>query len=158
MGEELRRLETQLQRSFEGGAWHGPALLETLEGITPEEACAHPIAGAHSVWEIVLHLAATYRLVLRRLQGDSTPLTPEEDWAVPAEATASAWLDTLNALRDVNQELRRRVLAFDPGALDRPLVPEPAYTAYTQFIGMTQHDLYHAGQIAILRRALRPAD
>ena len=66
MKEELRRLEEQLRRAFEGEAWHGPAVLEALADVSVEEAEAHPIPGAHSIWEIVLHLAATYRLVLQR--------------------------------------------------------------------------------------------
>jgi hypothetical protein len=57
---ELARLEEQLQRSFEGEAWHGPSLRETLDGVTAEEASRHPIPGAHSIWELVLHLAGTY--------------------------------------------------------------------------------------------------
>jgi hypothetical protein len=155
---EITRLEAQLQHSFDGGAWHGPALLEVLDGFTPDEAFAHPIAGAHSVWEIVLHLIGTYDLVLRRLNGDATPLAPAQNWpAVPAP-TPSAWRDTLRSLRSVNEELRRRVLSFNPDALDAPLVPEPAFSAYTQFIGITQHDLYHAGQIVLLKRALPPKD
>src|SRR6187402_3155670 len=69
MTEELTRLEEQLRRAFEGEAWHGPAVLEVLAGVSVEAAAAHPIPGSHSIWEIVLHLASTYRLVLRRIQG-----------------------------------------------------------------------------------------
>lgn len=77
---------------------------------------------------------STYRLVLRRLKGDATPLTPAEDWpAVPAP-TGANWRAAVAALE----------------------VPAPPYTAYTQFIGMTQHDLYHAGQMALLKKALHP--
>ena len=79
MNSELQRLEEQLRRSLEGGAWHGPAVLEVLEDVSPEQADAHPIAGAHSIWELVLHLASDYRLVLRRLNGDGAQLTPDED-------------------------------------------------------------------------------
>ena len=89
MTVEIDRLETQLQRSFESGAWHGPALLEVLGGLTPDEAFARPIAGAHSVWEIVLHLIGTYHLVLRRLDGDAAPLTSAQDWPVVPAATQS---------------------------------------------------------------------
>jgi uncharacterized damage-inducible protein DinB len=85
MREELMRLEEQVRRAFEGEAWHGPAVLEILAGVSVEAAAAHPIPGAHSIWEIVLHLAATYRLVLRRIQGHSGSLSAEQDWpAVPA--------------------------------------------------------------------------
>jgi uncharacterized damage-inducible protein DinB len=151
---ELERIEEQLKRSFEGEAWHGPAVLETLKGVKAEQAHAHPIAGAHSIWELVLHLTSTYRLVLRRLRGDGRPLTTAEDWPpVPAPNEAS-WQDAIGALRNLNAELRQAVRAFPADRLDAPIVPDPPYSAYTQFIGLTQHDLYHAGQIALLNRAL----
>ncbi len=157
---EIERLEAQLKRSFEGEAWHGPSLLEALEGVTPDAASARPIAGAHSIWELVLHLTGTYQLVLRRLQGDGRQLTPAEDWPAVPEATASNWQVTVGWLRQANRQLRQAVLCFSPERLDEPLVADPPYTAYTQFIGITQHDLYHAGQIALLKKALaynRPA-
>ena len=154
MNGELARLEAQLARSFAGGAWHGPGVLESLDGVTPEAAHAHPVAGAHSIWELVLHLRGTYRLVLRRLEGDASPLTGSEDWPTVPAPTEANWAATLQELRALSEQARRAVRGFDPARLDQPLVTEPPYTAYTQFIGITQHDLYHAGQIAILKRAL----
>jgi uncharacterized damage-inducible protein DinB len=157
MSSELQRLEEQLRRSLEGGAWHGPAVLEALEGVSPEQAAAHPIAGAHSIWELALHLASDYRLVLRRMNGDGSQLTPDEDWPAVPPPTPKNWSDTIQRLRQLSQDLRRAVLNFSPDRLDEPLVPESPYTAYVQFIGVTQHALYHTGQVAVLKRALRTA-
>jgi uncharacterized damage-inducible protein DinB len=154
MSSEVRRIEDQLQRSLEGNAWHGPAVLETLQGITAAQAHAHPIAGAHSIWEVVLHLGATYRVVLRRIRGESVTLSATDDWPSVPPATEENWEEAVGALRRVNAELREAVRAFPTDRLDQPLVPDPPYTAYTQFIGITQHDLYHAGQISLLKRAL----
>jgi uncharacterized damage-inducible protein DinB len=151
---ELVRLSDQLRRSFEGEAWHGPAVLELLAGVSAEQAEARPIAGVRSIWELALHLTGAYRLVLRRLEGDPSPLTPEEDWPATPAPTAENWQATVEELRSLNKELRQKVLKFDTGRLDQPIVADPPYTAYTQFIGLTQHDLYHAGQIALLKRAL----
>lgn len=152
---ETERLEEQLRLSFEGGAWHGPAVLEALAGVSPEAASAHPMGGAHSIWELALHLTGTYRLVLRRLSGDGTQLTPQEDWpAVPA-VSSDNWTDTIETLRRLNRELRSAVRSFPTERLDDPLVAEAPYSAFTQFIGITQHDLYHAGQIALVKRSLR---
>jgi uncharacterized damage-inducible protein DinB len=151
---ELERIEDQLRRALEGGAWHGPAVLELLAGVSPDQAQARPIPGGHSIWGLVLHLGGTYRLVLRRLRGDAAPLAPEEDWPSLPEATTENWRAAVEGLRALSEEVRREVAGFDPGRLDRPLVADPPYTAYTQFIGLTQHDLYHAGQIALLKRAL----
>ena len=155
MSSEIERLEEQLRRCFEGGAWHGPAVLEALEDVLPQEAHAHPIAGAHSIWDLVLHLAGTYRLVLRRLTGDSTPLAPEQDWPTVPSPTANDWREAVQALRQLNQDLRRSVRSFPEDRLDEPLPADCPYTAHTQFIGLTQHDLYHAGQMVLLKRAFR---
>ena len=156
MTREIERLEDQLRRSFEGDAWHGPAVLEVLAGVAADQAAARPVANGHSIWELVLHLAATYRLVLRRIGGDAEQLSPEDDWPSLPAVTPENWRDTVETLRGLNQDLRRAVRAFAPDRLDAPLVAAPPYTAYTQFIGITQHDLYHAGQIAMLKRALEP--
>ncbi len=154
MSTELERIEEQLRRAFERDAWHGPSVLETLQGITATQAHAHPIVGAHSIWEVVLHLSATYGLVLRRLRGEGAQLSAAEDWPLVPPATEASWQEAVGALRRHNAELRDAVRAFPADRLDQPLVPDPPYTAYTQFIGITQHDLYHAGQISLLKRAL----
>ena len=67
---EVGRIVDQLNRAFEGEAWHGPAVVEILEGITAQQAATRPLNGAHSIWEITLHIAAWERAVLLRLQGD----------------------------------------------------------------------------------------
>ena len=154
---EIDRLDDQLRRSLEGEAWHGPSLLELLEDVTPDEAYAHPVPAAHSSWELVLHLTGTYGIVLRRLRGDRAQISPSEDWPAVASVAPSEWQDALGSLRRANEELRNAVRGFRAAKLDEPLVPDPPYTAYTQFIGITQHDLYHAGQIAVLKKALRSA-
>ena len=118
MATELDRIDEQLRLSFEGGAWHGPAVLQVLDGIAAEAACAHPIGTAHSVWEVVLHLGGTYGLVLRRLEGDARPLTPEEDWPVVVSATADSWRETVRALHGLNEELRRAVRGLSAERLD----------------------------------------
>ena len=153
---ELERIEEQLRRSFEGEAWHGPSLREALDGVTADEASQHPIAGAHSIWELVLHLAGTYSLVLRRLNGDATDLAPDDDWPTVDLPTPAKWAAALDVLRSLNQQLRGAVRTFNKDGLDQ-LMGNRRYSAYTQFIGLTQHDLYHAGQIVLLRRALRAA-
>ena len=154
MQTELSRLEEQLRRALEGEAWHGPSVLELLEGVSAEQAAAHPIAGAHSIWELTLHVSTDYTLVLRRLDGDGRQLSHSESWPAVPHPSAENWNDSIATLKQLNEELRRAVKSFPAERLDQPLVPESPYTAYTQFIGVTQHNLYHAGQIAILKKAL----
>jgi len=157
MTTELRRLEEQLKRALEGEAWHGPSVLEVLEGVSAHQAAAHPIAGAHSIWELVLHISSDYGLILRRLGGDGRQLTESEGWPTVPEPSAQNWNESMRVLKQLNVELRQAIESFPPERLDEPLVPEVPYTAYTQFIGVTQHHLYHAGQMALLKKALDSA-
>ncbi len=154
MTAEVNRLEEQLRRALEGEAWHGPSVLELLAGISAAQAASHPIAGAHSIWELVLHLRSDYDLVLRRLAGVGRQLTAAEDWPACPASTEENWQQTVQELKLLNKKLRQAVRDFPDERLDEPLVPEVPYTAYTQFIGVTQHNLYHAGQIALLKRAV----
>src|SRR5437763_16714908 len=98
MSTEIERVEAQLKAAFEGPAWHGPSVLESLQGVSAEAASAHPVAGAHSIWELVLHLQGTYRLVLRRLQGGSSAFMPGEDWPPVPDPTASNWRGAIASL------------------------------------------------------------
>ena len=158
MKTDLQRLEENLERALEGQAWHGPSVLEVLEGVSANQAAAHPIAGAHSIWELVLHLSSDYVLVMRRLGGDGRQLTESEGWSVVPEPSAENWTESVRRLKQLNAELRQAVANFPRERLDDPLVPEVPYTACTQFIGVTQHGLYHAGQMALLKKALGPVD
>ena len=154
MTSEVGRLEEQLRRALEGEAWHGPAVLEALEGVSAGQAAGHPVAGAHSIWELVLHIGSDYDLVLRRMAGDGRPVTPGEDWPACPAPTEENWRQTLRELKRKNESLRLAVRNFPAERLDEPLVAEPPFSAYVQFVGVTQHHLYHAGQIALLKRAL----
>ena len=71
------------------------------------------------------------------------------------EPSAENWSDSIRVLKELNEELRQAVRSFPEERLDQPLVSEFPYTAQTQFIGITEHNLYHAGQIALLKKALR---
>lgn len=153
MSTEVKRLDEQLRRTLEGGAWHGPSVLELLDGISAAQAASYAITGAHNIWELVLHLCSDYELVLRRIAGDGHQLTAAEDWPACPEATEENWQRTVHELMFLNEKLRQAVRDFPVERLDEQLVPGSPYTAYTQFVGVTQHNLYHAGQIALLKRA-----
>jgi hypothetical protein len=155
VSEILPGLVDQLRRSMEGDAWHGPSVREALAGVTAAEATRHAIPGAHSIWELVLHLAGSYRLVLRRIDGNDAPFEPLEDWPVLPVPTEENWQRDVDTLYALNRHLRDAVIRFPFDRLFAPLVPDPPYTAFTQFVGVTQHDLYHAGQIVLLARACR---
>lgn len=149
---EIRRIQEQMKRAFEGGAWHGPAVLETLDGITAARAAARPIASAHSIWEIVLHLATWKSVVARRVSGEVVGDVPEDqDWPPVEDERSAAWKASLAKLRQAHGELERALAEITDDQLDEPPYA-PASTRYVQLHGAIQHDLYHAGQIAILAK------
>ena len=129
-------------------------MLELLAGVSAAQAASHPIAGAHSIWELVLHLRSDYDLVLRRMAGDGHPITSAEDWPACPAPSEENWQQTVQALTGANQKLRQALRDVPQDRLNEPLVPEAPYSAFEQFIGVTQHHSYHAGQIALLKRVL----
>ena len=151
---ETGRIADQLKRAFEGEAWHGPAVKEVLAGITAARATARPIASAHSIWELVAHIAAWEDAVRRRLLGELVELTDAEDWPRTDDVTEKAWASLLARLEAGNRELRQTVIGFDESELDRPPGRNRS-TAYALMLGVLQHDLYHAGQIAVLKKGTR---
>jgi uncharacterized damage-inducible protein DinB len=153
---EVERIVKQFQRGFEGQAWHGPALLELLSGVEARDAAAHPIPSAHSIWEIVLHIGAWKNAGIRRLKGDRAELSDAEDWPSVTETTDEAWQKAKEGLMTIHQQLLEAILRLDDPHLDKPIV-EGLSSVYTTLHGILQHDLYHSGQIAILKKALSPA-
>ncbi|HEY7729073.1 MAG TPA: DinB family protein [Candidatus Eisenbacteria bacterium] len=151
MSNEVSRIEDQLKRAFEGNAWHGPALKEVLQGVTAPRAAAKPIAGAHSIWEIVYHVAAWEDVVRRRLAGEPVALTDAEDWPPVRDTGDAAWSSALEGLSRGHQALRRAVSKLSDAKLKEE-VPGMGYSIYHLVHGVIQHDLYHAGQIALLKK------
>jgi uncharacterized damage-inducible protein DinB len=136
-------------------AWHGPSLDQLLDGVTAAMAIAKPIAGGHSIWELVLHIAKWDEICGRRLQGELilTTTGDAEDWPARTSSDEAAWQKTLDRLRKSQQDLLQAVAALSPEDLDKK-VPGWDWSNYLMVHGTLHHDLYHAGQIALLRRAL----
>ena len=150
---EARRLASQMRRSYEGQAWHGPALRELLDGVSAEQAAAKPIPGAHSIWELVLHIEAWVREPLLTLQGKTYVLhAGEDDWPPVRETTPEAWQAAQAQLESTARQLVEAVRATDDAKLNE-LVGGREYTFYFLLHGVVQHNLYHAGQIALLKKA-----
>ena len=149
---EVQRIDDQLERAYRKGAWSGPTVLETLEGIDAETAAAKPIAAAHSIWEITLHIGVWKDVVTRRLRGEELSYVPdEEDWPAVADTSPAAWKRALAELETRHRALREVLAGIRDDQLDQPPYPK-ASTRYVQLHGVAQHDLYHAGQIAVLKK------
>jgi hypothetical protein len=148
---ESERLAQQLELALNGGAWHGPSWKELLEGVTVEEALGRPIPDAHSIAEIVLHETTWHDVVRRRLEGESPQVSDLEDW--PAAETSEAWwAGTADRLFATGKALCETVRNFPPDKLHtaRPGLED---TWFGLVNGELQHVLYHAGQVAVLRKA-----
>lgn len=148
---EIARIRDQIDRAFHGDAWSGPSVMEVLEDVDAAQAARRPIAGAHSIWEITLHIGVWEDVVRRRALGETFTLSDAEDWPKVKAVTPAAWKATVKALEAGHQALIDVVTAFDESKLHQPLV-KGGSTGYVQFNGAAQHDLYHAGQIAILKK------
>lgn len=154
---EVDRISDQFRRAFNGEAWHGPAVLALLKDVTAEQAAAHPILGAHSIWELTQHIRAWESACLRRLNGDPAQLPDQEDWVPLDDFSEASWEKTKQQLVNTHQQLLDRLTTVDDSSLDQPIINDPEIkfsSVYVTLHGGVQHDLYHAGQIAILKKAL----
>ena len=154
---EVERIRDQFTRAFEGDAWHGPSVMAILDGVTAAQAAAHPIPGAHSIWELTLHIAAWEDACRRRLEGDPAQLADDENWRPITDTSDAAWGRTKQELVDTHRRLLNAIAAIDDSRLDQPIMTSseiPFSSAYVTLHGGVQHDLYHAGQIAILKKAI----
>jgi uncharacterized damage-inducible protein DinB len=157
---EIDRIIDELQREHEGDPWHGSPLLHILEGVTAEQAAARPVPHAHSIWELVLHLTAWKGEVRMRLSGAPASDPEEGDWPAVGAPTAERWDEARARLQKAHEALLSAVRQVPEARLfeatndprNRPLGAGVSY--YVLLHGIVQHDVYHSGQIAVVRKAL----
>jgi len=148
---ESSRIADQLRRAFDGSAWHGPALLELLKDVDAATAAAKPL-NVHSIWELVLHIAVWDNAGLRRLDGLKWQPTGSANFPPMPKPTKAAWRKAVAETKHTHDVLVKRVASLpDPRLRER--VPGKRYDFYHMLHGIAQHELYHAGQIAILKKA-----
>ncbi|MFY9674203.1 MAG: DinB family protein [Terriglobales bacterium] len=151
---ETARIADQLKRAFYGGAWHGDSLFEILTGVTSAQAAARPIKNAHTIWELVLHIAAWDAAVHRRMTGVAVQLSDAENFPPVTDTSDAAWGKTLEEVRREHDELIAAVTHFPEANLMKPVPGKSgAHYNYSYMLdGLAQHELYHAGQIALLKK------
>jgi len=153
---ENARLADQIRRAFEGEAWHGDSVTELLAKVDAKTAAAHPIKGAHSIWELLLHVAAWDDAVLRRSQGTAVQLSDRENFPPVEDTSEAAWKKAVDAVKQKHDQLVKAVAAFPDSRL-QDAVPgkedKKYYDHFYMFAGIVQHELYHAGQFALLKKA-----
>lgn len=155
----------QLDRAHGGDPWHGSSRAALLADVSAEEARQVPAAGAHSIWQLVLHMTAWTREVTRRVHGAPAAEPDIGDWPpLPASPDEGAWRAAIAALDDAHAHLRTAVRDIDPSRLSVEVGDERhaalgTGVTYAQTInGLVQHDAYHAGQVAYAKKVLRAAD
>lgn len=158
---EPTRVANQLELALRGDAWHGPSLTELLSDVTAVEAAAYPIPGTHSIWEITLHINAWLGEITRRL-GGKPPSQPEEgDWPATGEATPARWEAARTTVGLTAAELGKAIRGFPEARLEQVIGDErdaplgSGVTYYVMLHGVIEHTVYHAGQVALLKRAVR---
>jgi len=152
---EIERILDQLKRAYEGNAWHGPSVKEVLNGVAAAQAHARPLPNTHTIYELVRHIAVWEDVGRRRLQGDPAEVvvSSPEDWPPPDDPGEAAWEQAKAALDRGHQTLIDAIARVPESRLDEPIL-EGKSSVYVTLHGAIQHDLYHAGQIALLKKNL----
>jgi uncharacterized damage-inducible protein DinB len=156
---EIDRIADQLERAFKEDAWCGSSLQEVLAAVTSDCAAARPLEGAHTIWEIVRHVTGWKDAVRRRLAGEAARLPVEGDWPPLIDTGPSAWKETLAKLQRAHDDLLAAVRELTDDRLEMILITEKSresgggVSCYVTLHGTVQHDLYHAAQIALLKKS-----
>ena len=146
-------LLTAIDEAYDHRSWHGTNLRGSLRGLTAKQAMWRPGPGRHNIWELVVH-AAYWKYVVRRLltgaARGSFPLKGS-NWFPRQEADAAAWRRDLELLAAEHREMRAAVATLPAAQLGK-LSPKKRHTYAMLIRGIAAHDLYHAGQIQLLKR------
>ncbi len=148
---EAADLARELGTLAHGNAWHGPALDELFDGVSAETAAARPIASAHTIWEVVLHLTAWTDVFRRRLEGTVVEEPEAGDFPAVPRATGPAWGMAKQALLEAHDALTARVARLSEADL-AARIPGRDYDARFQVRAAIRHTVYHSGQIGLLRK------
>ena len=141
-----------LDRAYRGPSWHGTSLRGTLRGLTPAAASWRPGPERNSVWDLLLHAAYWKYVVRRRLTGDVRGSFPRDGAnfpAPPARADASGLRADIALLDEQHELLRGAGAAIPPASLGARL---GSWRTVDYVMGAAAHDLYHAGQINLVKR------
>ncbi len=154
---EVQRLLAIIDQGYNRHSWHGTNLLGSIRRVTPEQAAWRPAAGRHNIWEIVVHAAYWKYAAWRRLTGaarGSFPLEGSNWFERPEVTTDAAWRQDVALLGQMHRLLREAASAVPRSDLERK-IKGSTVTAFALLSGVAAHDVYHAGQIQLLKRLWR---
>jgi uncharacterized damage-inducible protein DinB len=150
------RLADHISRTFAGPMWHGPPLAELLRDVSAGQAAARPVSGAHTIWELVLHVTVWAEIAAARLRGEALAYPqPEDDWPAMPDPSPQGWAAAVERLGDSYGALADAVGGLSDDAL-RSTVAGQDHPTWAMLHGVVEHACYHGGQIAILKRGLAP--
>jgi hypothetical protein len=152
----IELLSSTLEQAFDKKSWHGTTLRGSLRGVTPEQALWRPAKGRHNIWELAVHAAYWKYTVRRQLVGEKRGSFPREpsNWArIPDPADAKAWKADIALLEAEHAALLDAVRTLPPKRLDERS-PKGTWTYQFVIQGVAAHDLYHCGQIQLIKRLL----
>jgi uncharacterized damage-inducible protein DinB len=156
---EIENLLGLIDEAYNRAAWHGPNLRGSIRGVTAREAALRPKSGRHNIWELVVHAAYWKYTVRRRLLGEkrsSFSLPGSNFFERPSDRSEKAWRADIALLEREHRALRKVVAAVRPGDLRAPA--RGSRTRVQRLIaGIALHDVYHAGQIQLLKRLVKKA-
>ena len=148
---------TQYDRVMHGNAWHGDPIWRILEGVSAEAAAYRPLAEVRTIWEIVLHMVFWEGVAARRLAGQRAGLDEALNFPAMPSATETNWQTTLEQFRGSNEAFRKALSKLDATHVDE-LSAAGKRSFYDEAHGLIQHNVYHAGQIALLKKNFAAQD
>ncbi|MGD0804386.1 MAG: DinB family protein [Candidatus Bathyarchaeia archaeon] len=148
--DEVKLLYDQIETTFRGKSWHGPNMIQVLEGVSVDKARLRPLSGRHSIWELVNHMNYWMLAALKGLNGGEVP-RPEgfEDWP-PIGVTSEEWRTSVADLEGTVNSILDTLMGFSNARLEEK-VQGRDYSYRSLIHGVLHHNLYHMGQIALLR-------
>lgn len=158
---ESTTLADQVAKVHAGDPWYGDPITTVLKDVVARDAAAHPIRGAHSIWELVLHLTTWVKEVERRLESGVWREPEDGDWPAVPEPSEANWRQSLAQLDAAHAALEATVKALsakqlaDQVGTERNRALGTGVTLRETIHGILQHDAYHLGQISLLKKALR---
>ncbi len=149
---KVQMIIDDLKNIHDGDAWHGPSLKEILSGVDAKRAAAKPLTNAHSIWEITAHIAGWEDVFHRRLAGQTINEPEEGDFPISADTSEEAWRRTVSGFDDRHRSLVDTIAGLTDERLSETVAGKD-YTIEYMLRGLIRHHVYHAGQIALLKKS-----
>lgn len=149
-----------VERVVTGDPWHGSNVEQLLRGVSAQDAARRAVPGAHTMWELVLHMTGWAREVRARLEGRAAQEPSDGDWPAVGPVSEERWAEAKANLLKAHDELTQAIVAMDTRSLDQPVQDfrdnalGVGLSHYLTVHGLVHHTVYHAGQLALLRKAL----